>query len=413
MKVNLRGRILISILFSIAFFPHGTRAQACRDLFTKTNLARSKSEPKLETDIRRAIKDLAKLRIKIDLAHAAESLSPEMTALERASEEKQKELGAYLEAHHLMSRTELISKVKFEIEKLQSTRKSAELILQSDERKRQRTAVLDAAIDGSRVVFGTVAPNEFKLLAGGRWVDAKITKPLHMAATLTTQLVWKKIVEAAQARFPAQYQDLNAKPSNFKSPLNPVEMISYEDIQLWFKALNALAKAHDDVIDEVMSSDRRAAAGIDEKQSGDFYRLPTEAEWEFVIRKRGEIKEGRFHFGNLDGPLHEYAWFFENSDNQTQPVATKEPLEIDGAKFFDMHGNVEELVLDSYAFRTPGGDDPVLIESRNTHVSKRGGSYHGVPIDLRIASRSGWIKTGRAPDIGFRIVRVRAAETPN
>ncbi len=43
----------------------------------------------------------------------------------------------------------------------------------------------------------------------------RLTKPFAMMATLTTQIIWEAIAEAARARFPNKYQQLNSNPSGF------------------------------------------------------------------------------------------------------------------------------------------------------------------------------------------------------
>ncbi len=77
--------------------------------------------------------------------------------------------------------------------------------------------------------------------------------------------------------------------------------------------------------------------------SGDFYRLPTETEWEYACRAGTTT---RFHFGDDADELENYAWYSENSDDERHAVGQLEPNPFG---LYDMHGNVAEWVLDVYS----------------------------------------------------------------
>lgn len=154
-------------------------------------------------------------------------------------------------------------------------------------------------------------------------------------------------------------------------------------------------------------------------QTGHFYRLPTEAEWEYACRAGTTTA---WSFGDDPAKLPEYAWFSGNSEFQYQKVGTRKP---NPWGLFDMHGNVAELVLDQYAADTykslkDGQDSPWVPAPNRYPTVVRGGHWDADAALLRSAARlastkdwkaadpqvpkSQWYFTN-APWIGFRIVR--------
>jgi formylglycine-generating enzyme required for sulfatase activity len=135
--------------------------------------------------------------------------------------------------------------------------------------------------------------------------------------------------------------------------------------------------------------------------TGYAYRLPTEAEWEYVARAGTST---RFSYGDDPGytVLPSYAWFGSNSDELTHPVGTKSP-NLWGV--YDLHGNVWEWCSDWYASSYPGGN---LVDPRGpvSGVSRviRGGSWKGLNRFCRSASRSSGSPLIPGSNVGFRVV---------
>lgn len=148
-------------------------------------------------------------------------------------------------------------------------------------------------------------------------------------------------------------------------------------------------------------------------KTGVFYRLPTEAEWEYVCKKgeTDKIEE-----------LSEAAWFFENSKSKYQNIGLKKPNKIG---VYDMLGNVSEWVLDQFSttyYETSPKNNPWNKPSELYPRVLKGGSWKDTADKLCCTSRipsnpkwkrrdpqipkSDWWHTD-APFIGFRIVRTK------
>lgn len=154
-------------------------------------------------------------------------------------------------------------------------------------------------------------------------------------------------------------------------------------------------------------------------QTGHFYRLPTEAEWEYACRAGTATG---YSFGSDAIALADHAWFSENSEYQYQPVGKKKP---NAWGLYDMHGNVAEHCLDqylpdSYGKLTDGAANPLNLPVKRYPTVVRGGSWNDDAPALRSGARLGsdpawkvidpqlpkslWYFTN-APWLGFRIVR--------
>ena len=94
---------------------------------------------------------------------------------------------------------------------------------------------------------------------------------------------------------------------------------------------------------------RRLSARPAEKAAGRVYRLPTEAEWEYGCRG-GNKQSTRYHFGDGEGELGEYAWYAKNAwdigEKYAHIVGQKR---ANGYGLHDMHGNVREWCSDWYS----------------------------------------------------------------
>ena len=114
---------------------------------------------------------------------------------------------------------------------------------------------------------------------------------------------------------------MGSNPSYWKGSKLPVEQVSWNDCQEFVKKLNAL--------------------------TGQKFRLPSEAEWEYAARGDSQSRGYKYSGSNN---IDDVAWYDGNSD-KTHAVATKQPNELG---IYDMSGNVLEWCQDWYGNYTEG-----------------------------------------------------------
>ena len=155
-------------------------------------------------------------------------------------------------------------------------------------------------------------------------------------------------------------------------------------------------------------------------KTGRYYRLPTEAEWEYACRAGTKTA---YSFGDDPEELDDYAWYYDNSNEKYQKIGLKKP---NPWGLHDMHGNVAEWVLDQHTrgfYQESAGKvtkDPLKIPLVEYPRVVRGGSWQDDPALLRSAARVGSTEDWKQQDpqipqsiwyftdalhVGFRIVR--------
>ena len=195
-----------------------------------------------------------------------------------------------------------------------------------------------------------------------------IEEPVH-SVTLSSYYIGK--TEVTQALWKAVMGSSPSDTSTLKVDNLPVERVSWNDCQEFIRKLNAL--------------------------TGQNFRLPTEAEWEFACRGGNNSRGYKYSGSNY---IDNVAWYWDNSGKKTHPVATKLPNELG---IYDMSGNVWEWCSDWYDKYSSGAQaNPKGPESGSCRVFRGGGwgSYAGY---CRSSNRGYNTPTHRHDRLGLRL----------
>jgi len=186
--------------------------------------------------------------------------------------------------------------------------------------------------------------------------------------------VTQELYELMMEKNPSKFQDTSKYPN---APKHPVENVSWYDA---IRFCNALSKSKG--LQECYTKISNKVWECDFSKNG--FRLPREKEWEYAA-KAGV--DNQWAGTNYPNKADEYAWFDENSNKSTQPIATKKPNEWG---FYDMSGNVHEWCW--------------KFESAKERVF-RGGSYGHSKQFVSLNSKGIDNADVKRSDIGFRICR--------
>ena len=191
-------------------------------------------------------------------------------------------------------------------------------------------------------------------------------KPVH-SVTLSDYYIGE--TEVTQELWAAV---MGTNPSHFTgNTQRPVEQVSWDDCQTFISKLNAL--------------------------TGENFRLPTEAQWEFAARGGHKSRGNLYSGGNSLGDV---AWYYENSGNKTHAVKTKSPNELG---LYDMSGNVWEWCQDWYGgYSSAAVTNPIGPASGANRVS-RGGSWYFNATHCRAATRGYCTPDNRVGYLGVRL----------
>ena len=191
-------------------------------------------------------------------------------------------------------------------------------------------------------------------------------KPVHQVTlsdyyigeTEVTQELWTAVMGSNPPKFTGNMQ-------------RPVEMVSWNDCQTFISKLNEL--------------------------TGETFRLPTEAQWEYAARGGNKSKGYTYSGGDA---IDDVAWHEYNSGGMTHPVKTKAPNELG---IYDMTGNVYEWCSDWYGSYSSAAQTDPTGPSTGSYRLIRGGSWGSDATYCRVASRGSSTPTFSYISLGLRL----------
>ena len=206
-------------------------------------------------------------------------------------------------------------------------------------------------------------------------------KPAHLVDL--SRIFMVGMHEVTQAQFKAV---MGSNPSTFPGDNHPVDNID------WQQAVEFCQKL----------SQRK-----EEVEAQRAYRLPTEAEWEYMARGGSETT---YHFGDDAAQLADHAWFNGNSNETSHPVGQKTPNSLG---LHDTLGNVSEWCSDWYSsdsYRTSSRENPTGPREGIVKVL-RGGSWANGERSCREGFRFFGAPSDAKPTGGLRVICIPSTGT--
>jgi formylglycine-generating enzyme required for sulfatase activity len=196
-----------------------------------------------------------------------------------------------------------------------------------------------AAKNPAPIEFVKIAPGEFMMGCPVGDKDCLEDEVPRHKVRLTRGFELGKY-EVTQAQWDA-VMGPDSNPSETRGPNNPVDSVNKDEIHAFLDKLNA-------------------------RNDGYKYRLPTEAEWEYAAGA-GAPPIPRASLG-------EYAWFADNSDDESHAVGLKKP---NAWGLYDMFGNVREWVDDRAAYYDYTPLPELSVDPKGPRPGKGGGGAGG------------------------------------
>ncbi len=338
-------RYLLAILF-LTFTSGAFGTVTCTNLFS-------------EIPVEEFIRELAELRLQLDLNQTSNDTSLVSDVLEKEFKQKENELRQYLEKNKIMSYSDLVKKIKYQISLLQ---KPKDTTAEIEARKDQKAESEKALNPGKIGVFYSISEGDHTF---------------QLMSTKTTQIIWQKVAQLINKNLGGVRHSwwllkrpLLTNPKKEVGDLLPMHTVSYDQVQLWFKGLNELSRKNYPELKEI----------FDGHEANDIYYLPGKVEIDIL----NAINFKKIY--NLD----DIAWTDWDwaSSPRLHPVAQKEPVIISGRPFYDLLSNIKEWIDEKSFF-----DDEMIMWGLELEFGKF------------LVRRSSMEHDKHATHVGFRVAR--------
>jgi len=199
-----------------------------------------------------------------------------------------------------------------------------------------------------------------------------ISKAYYMCETEVTQALWYAVMGQSPTSVAASWSSTYGIGDNY-----PAYYVSYEDCQSFLSELNSMLSS--------------------QLSSGEEFRFPTEAEWEFAARGGNKSRGYTYSGSNI---IDEVAWYKSNSSNTNHIVKTKAANELG---LFDMSGNVWEWCYDKYGSYNNGAQNNPTGSTSGSFRVYRGGGLGNDAESCRVANRGYITPPARYSFLGLRL----------
>lgn len=222
-------------------------------------------------------------------------------------------------------------------------------------------------VDGGTFTMGATSEQGDDAYNWEKPVHQVTLSSYYIGETEVTQELWQVV--------------MGSNPSYFSGSQKPVECVSWYDCQEFVRKLNSM--------------------------TGQNFRLPTEAEWEFAARGGNKSRGYKYAGSNT---IDNVAWYSESIPSQssgtvgngTQNVATKEANELG---IYDMSGNVWEWCQDWFVFYSSDSQTNPIGHSSSFDFNRvrRGGCWYDQARNCRVSIRADLSPYGWSTFLGLRL----------
>lgn len=229
----------------------------------------------------------------------------------------------------------------------------------------------DLYVNGVQMAFAWCPPGRFEMGSPPGETRRGADEELHEVEI--AQGFYAGVLEVSQAEY---QQVIGANPSHFSSDHRPVERLTWEEAVRFGEALTRYERS-------------RGKLGV-----GWEYRLPSEAEWEYLARA-----------GSADSryaPIPQVAWYHGNANWKTRERGKRKP---NAWGLYDVLGNVSEWTLDTYGpYEDAPADGAPRTGGPDARRVTRGGGWSEDAHSCRAAARTPEDPTEPSAHIGLRVV---------